>query len=547
MRAAYPVVIVLIVVLAGCKKKPPPPKEGPRPVTVMTLLEFAPTSAVKATGSVAPWTEEDVAFEVAARIEQMVEETTWLEGRWAEGGTVHIAGDIVGKLDSKTFAIRRETAAANLSVWQKALQTATVELEQVLPANARAAKAERDRAEAVHERNDAAYEKGAITEFEIIKSVADRDAARARHEQALAAIEQQKAAIEQRKARVLQAESDLREADDNLAKCTLWAPFPGEISKVYVEAGGYAQPGQAVAHLVMLDPMKVEVAVSSETARGIGLRDSVTLMRPGDDEPFFGNVYDKATAADPETRTFRVSILVRNQRGIAGLAADDPRRKLPRIDRIQYLTHVDPGNDASGFAIEERHGLRKDDQGYFVWAATGVTRDTQVRSGQSVLKLRKYRVKVGARRHSMQGIYLLREITDSGGLPRGALVAWDVPDDYTEGAEVLFASSSWRLRPGQVVNVILGKAVPKKGTWAPMAAIEPTGESEGYVFVVEGDHVRKVPVALREHVGALYRIEASEAAGGALLKAGAELVLDYIHFLTDGEAVQVVKRVEQRS
>jgi multidrug efflux pump subunit AcrA (membrane-fusion protein) len=539
------IAVLIVVVLAGCKKKPPPPREGPRPVTVLTLREFAPTRAVRATGSVAPWTEEDVAFEVGGRIEHMVEETTAVDGRWAEGDVVHIKGEVIGRLDETTYAIRRETAAANLAMWKKSLQAAVVELEQVLPANERAAKAERIRAEAMHDRNEASYKKGAITEFEMIKSVADRDAARARHEQALAAIEQQKAAIEQRKARILQAESDLREAEDNLRKCTLWAPFPGEVSRVYVEAGGYAQPGQAVAHVVMLDPMKVDVAVSSATAAKIGLRDSVTLLRPGDAEPFFGVVYEKSTSADPETRTFRISIIVRNQRTVSGLAKDDPRRELPRIHRMQYLELIEDSQKDS-YAVEERHCLRNDDQGPFVWATPDIKRGMRLRSGETTLRLKKYRVKLGTLRRTLQGIFLMREITDAGGLPRGSLIAWDVPDDYEEGDELLLATSSWRLRPGHVVAVVLGKEVPPTGTWAPMAAIEPTGENDGYVFVAEGGKVRKVPVVFREHLGALYRIEAKEEGDRALLKDGAELVLDYIHFLVDGEAIQVVKRLEQK-
>ena len=77
------------------------------------------------------------------------------------------------------------------------------------------------------------------------------------------------------------SEAQFEQADYDLERCILYAPFPGEVSEVYIEAGGYVQKGNAVAHLVMMDPIKVDISVSAKTAERLKLRDSVHLFLSG--------------------------------------------------------------------------------------------------------------------------------------------------------------------------------------------------------------------------------------------------------------------------
>ena len=284
---------------------------NPRPVTVLELHETNPVVAYQLTGAVKSWNEQDIAFEVDGRVEWVVESGTYIEGRWEKGGEVRVEGDVLARIDPRAHTIRRDNAAAGVNVAKQQLQTAIVELEKVLPANVKAAKAEQTRAEAEYTRNKQARESNAIAEVDLIRAIADRDAKQARYEQSLASIETQKAEIESLKARVKEAEEQLNEAQYDLERCTLYAPFSGEVSEVAIEAGGFARTGQPVAHLVMMDPIKVDVAVSSATAQRLHRHDVVRLFVPGHEEPVYGRVYEKATVADPETRTFRISMIHR--------------------------------------------------------------------------------------------------------------------------------------------------------------------------------------------------------------------------------------------
>ena len=148
----------------------------------------------------------------------------------------------------------------------------------------------------------------------LIRARADRDAKQAEYEEAKADIEAKKAEIKMYEARVTEAEEQLARAQYDLDRCVLNPPFPGEIAEVYVEAGGFAQRGEAVAHLVMMDPIKVDLAVSADTESRLNINEEVLLFLPARPEPVKGRVYEKATVADEETRTFRISIITRNFR-----------------------------------------------------------------------------------------------------------------------------------------------------------------------------------------------------------------------------------------
>ena len=60
----------------------------------------------------------------------------------------------------------------------------------------------------------------------------------------------------------------------------------------------------------MMSPIKIDLAVSADTAARVKVGDVARVRRPGQEELAFGRVYDQATTADPETRTFRISLLV---------------------------------------------------------------------------------------------------------------------------------------------------------------------------------------------------------------------------------------------
>ncbi len=530
--------LVVLALLAACQDKEPPiSAPAPRPVTVIKLKELDPVEPLLLTGSVESWKDQAVSFEVEGRLEFIVEAGTYLEGRWEEDGGVTVEGDVLARLDSRTYEIGRDQARASVEVAKERLDAAVVELEQVLPANVKAAEARLARADAEYRSTKAAFEKQAMTEIDFVRATADLDTKRAELDQAKAAIETKKADIQALKAQVRNREEDLRQAEYDLSRCTLYAPFSGEVSEVNIEAGGYARRGQAVAHLVMMNPIKVDLAVSAQTAAKLRRGDIVKLYVPGVEEPKPASVYEKATVADPETRTFRISVITRNIRQQTPFPADDPRAKLPIVrDTMPLMT----AHYSDVLAVEGRRCLREDAQGHYVWADPTRVFGDSLPDG-TVLKLRKFRVTPGERRVSFQGLYVMREVIDAGDLRPGTLLPLDPPETDAEEQEVVIAKSQWLLQPGQLVPVLLEDKAPLHGIYVPMNTIEVTGENRGAVFLVRDGKAKRIEVEVLGQVRDLVHVR------GEGLDAGSELIADYIHFLEDGEEVRVIRRRELNS
>ena len=523
------VLLVLAVLLTACgPKETAPPQEAPRPVTVFVLTERDPVEPLLLTGSVESWKEQEVGFEVEGVVNFVVEPGINLEGRWTEGDEVRVKGDVLARMDTQAYEIARATAAASVAVAKEKLHTANVRLAKVLPANLKEAEANFIRADEEHKREEKLHEKKVVSLVDVIRKRADRDRHAARVEEAKAEIDAQTADIKALEAELQQAKERLREAEYNLDRCVLYAPFTGEVSDVFIEAGGYARRGENVARLVMMSPIKVDLAVSPANAARLRRGDSVRLHIAGR-KPVRGSVYEKATTADPETRTFRISVITENERGLP-FEADDARASLPQIDRTMPLLR---SREAGFLFVEERRCLRKDDQGYFVWADPSVGVDS-VPDG-TVLNLKKFRVEVGERRRSFQGLYLVREITSAGGLEEGTRIPFDVPKTDADEVKVVLAKPQWLLRPGQLVRVLLAGEAPAPGLYVPINAIKPVDDDRGIIFLEQDGQARRVEVRLLGRVRALFRVE------GDGVVAGARVITDYIHFLQDGEKVRVTR------
>lgn len=532
----------------GCKKEEPitTKVETPRPVAVASLEIRQPLKGLRVMGSVRSWKEQDISFEVSGTMSLIVEDGSYLSGRWVENGEVRIQGDPLAEIDPEAYTISRDTAKANLDVAKKRLAAARIQYDKVLPANIRAAEADRDRALAEHTRTEEAFSRNAVSEVEVIRTAASRDATAAALEQARASREAQAAEIEALEASEKQWEEQLRAAQYDLDHCQVFAPFAGEVSEVYVEAGGFVQKGQAVAHLVMMDPVEIDIALSQEMADTITTNQQVILRIPGEEKTFSGGVYEKATVADPSTRTVRVSLITRNWRLLGNLDPEDPRREFPRISMHMYLTRLRHDDPKSPHFVEARRALRQAEDGsYFVWADPRYSLGDPL-PDELVLTVKKYPVIPGDQLVNFQGLYLFRVLEEIGDLAPEALIAMDVPEGTSNGAQLVVAQESWRLRPGQLVEVLLTDDPPAPGLYLPMSSILPIGDDEGEIFVADEGKARKMRVRLFDNVEDLFRIEAMSESEKQWLVPGAKAVLDPVHFLRDGDPIRIVEEVEQQ-
>ena len=158
--------------------------------------------------------------------------------------------------------------------------------------------------------------------------------------------------------------------------------------------------------------------------------------------------------------------------------------------------------------MEENRSLRKEGEGYYVWAAPDQKLGDKIDSETPLITLRKYAVIPGEHRMNLQGLYLMRELSDIGELVPGTLIAMDVPDDFNDNDQVLIASKQWRLRPGQLIPVFLGVDPPKTGLYLPMNSIKPIDDKTGEIFVAIDGKAKKVKVKILGNEGELFRLEA---------------------------------------
>lgn len=109
---------------------------------------------------------------------------------------------------------------------------------------------------------------------------------------------------------------DLRQAQLELDRTRITAPFEGRVADLQVFAGTYVTAGTELMTIVDLDPIRVEVQVLEAQLGALneGRRAEVTFAAfPG--EVFEGPIETINPVVDPETRTGRVTVRLRNPDG----------------------------------------------------------------------------------------------------------------------------------------------------------------------------------------------------------------------------------------
>jgi len=130
------------------------------------------------------------------------------------------------------------------------------------------------------------------------------------NEHALASIEPRRQTLQ---ANIRALETQLKQAKLNLQRCTVRAPFEGQIVRVNAEVGQTVQPGLVLA--ILTDPKRIEVPVELPAS----VRARLTLTAAAEIKPELdADAHWKGTVAridaniDPTTRTFKAYVVVGN-------------------------------------------------------------------------------------------------------------------------------------------------------------------------------------------------------------------------------------------
>lgn len=552
-RSASIIALSLSLLSFGCDRGEPPPttESLPRPVTVISLQKSNPSRSQRVAGAVASWKTEDIGFEVTGRVEYVVEPETEVDGYIgaANGGN----GSVLARLDSSRYQIQIERSEAQITTLQRQKDAAIIEVERVVPAEQQAAQAELDLATAEYTRNKRLFDEKAISQAELDKAIADQKRAQAQVAQLAASLLARQAEVTSLDAQIEQAQAALRDAQRDLDNCTLYAPFRGQVASVKVIPGGLVQGGEPVVTLQMMDPIKIEFEVSADRARELKYKDRIDVIATqpnGTEVVEEGIIYTTDTTADPATRTFTITVLLRNRKSSLSLPKELQGKSLPVTHDIWRLLQGLIDQSDRYFIPEDVIG--QDSDGAFLWAVSaGQYREDS--STPTALTVEKLRIQVGEAQGSFLGLWTFREVSVMDGQSfdkeKGEIVGPLVfPDDSQDwsGGTVIFHRDQWLLRPGDLVGIDVERSGNQSGYYVPLSAIRDVNGQKSILMVEgEGDQgiLRQVPVGVHEAVGSLIRIEPVETSS---LPEGSRIVIGRTHFLLEGESVAIAQEGEVR-
>jgi len=210
--------------------------------------------------------------------------------------------------------------------------------------------------------------------------------------------------VEKAEAEYLSAKANLDAVNNRIGFLTIEAPFPGIITKRFVDKGAMIQSGlsqskpQALFELQEINPIRLTIPVPESDAVGIrkGMGVEVTLPELSG-KPFMAKVSRISNALDPMSKTMQVEIDLENPEGkiLSGMYAKallqiDSRENIMSLPIISKVSHK---NEDYILAVEDgkvkrlpvKIGLSNQD--YFEVLNDEITDETQVIiQGKSLVK-----------------------------------------------------------------------------------------------------------------------------------------------------------------
>ena len=110
-----------------------------------------------------------------------------------------------------------------------------------------------------------------------------------------------------------QSAASLEGLEQRLARTVIRAPFAGVLDDRFVDVGAMVNPGDPVARLVDLNPIKVVAGVPERYAREVRVGEEATVeFEVLDREPFTARIGYVGSTVDPQNRTFRIEVEIAN-------------------------------------------------------------------------------------------------------------------------------------------------------------------------------------------------------------------------------------------
>ncbi|WP_231741108.1 HlyD family secretion protein [Thalassoglobus neptunius] len=494
--------------MSGCtqnQNEVVPVEKPPKPVAIAMLRKTSPTTPRSITGSVVTWKSEQIGFEVAGRVVEVIEPNELVSPQMS-GEIARYASDAtpLARLDDEQLRIAVESAQASVAVAKLNRDANKVTIEQQLPAQIESAKAEADLADLELERTLMLSQRNAISRSEV-------DAARTRASTTKSRLSSSQAELAEAKARqlvleaqVLQAEQQLSEAQRSLRNSVLFSPFPGQVSQIHAVPGTYVQEGDPVVTVQMMDPMTIEFEVTAHDSRRYRRGDILPVQvtdGSGHVRQLSGMVYRVDTVADPAARTFTVTLHVRNEIDDSEHAILCADQSIAWTDKIMPL-NIGPMITGNSRLLVVREAIHNIGGETFVWKITNRQWGTPTMPGDDLLSVTRVPVQITSEEIPYLGRwkFVAIEFTDPNvevdvdrDLITGRVYCKSSPSVSSQpgtnassslapwmGSQVLLDDQRWLLRSGDVVQISLSPDKPTDGFYVPMKVVR---EEQGQTFI----------------------------------------------------------------
>lgn len=107
--------------------------------------------------------------------------------------------------------------------------------------------------------------------------------------------------------------SDIKVRQVQLDKHQIRAPFDGIIGLRSVSVGSYLTPGDDIATLYNINPIKIDFSVPGKYSAEVNAGDKVSFTSDAYNEPFTGEIYAIEPQIDPKTRSLKIRALSDNK------------------------------------------------------------------------------------------------------------------------------------------------------------------------------------------------------------------------------------------
>jgi membrane fusion protein (multidrug efflux system) len=287
--------------LAACG--PTEAKNGAAPPLAPVAIASAPAESrrlpawLDVTGTLMADAQTDVAAEQDGRIVRVL----------VERGSHVGAGVVIAEQDREEAAARlREAEASEAETRARLGLLPGAAFDPAETPEVRRAAVVLARAEADFQRFARLVDEGAVSRSEYDAKRAEAQAAREQHEETLNQVRQLYQALQAQQARVALARKALADTE-------IRAPWAGLVAQRRVEVGDYVKKGAAVATLVRVDPLRVELTVPEAAVAAVrtGQRVSFTVQaQPG--RSFHGAIAYVGPALRAESRALIAEAIVPN-------------------------------------------------------------------------------------------------------------------------------------------------------------------------------------------------------------------------------------------